>query len=152
MSALKDCSTVRCMKSLIEKRFSQRVIELLNATFPRAGYIAGDVGCWERVDTEGHMRAYFFHTVGKLDWPFSLGVRMRFLSCWLANRSHHLPSTRVCGRTNTTGTRPDTRISNANHLHLNVCEVEFRRLWRGCWAGCQVVLHSHVWMVGNSFY
>lgn len=47
MSALKDCSTVTSMKSLIGKWFSYHVIELLNSMFPRAGYIAKDVGWGE---------------------------------------------------------------------------------------------------------
>lgn len=44
MSALKDCSSVTGMKSLIEKWFSQHVIELLKSMFPHADYIAENMG------------------------------------------------------------------------------------------------------------
>lgn len=67
MSASKDCSTVTGSKSLIGKRFSHHVIELLNSTFPHADYIAEDVGRGERVAAESHMGVHYFHTVSKLD-------------------------------------------------------------------------------------
>lgn len=110
MSAWEYRSTVTGMKSVIGKACNWALKCYLSTCWL---YCRGR-GMPGEGDTEGHMRAYFFHTVGKLDWPFSLGVRMRILSCWLANRSHHLPSTRVCGRTNTTATWTGTCICKSS--------------------------------------
>lgn len=92
------------------------------------------MGWGERVAAKSHMGVHYFHTVSKLDWPFSLCVKMRILSCWFSNRSLHLPNTWVSGRTNMIDNIVRTRLSDANHLALNICEliklIEFRGMWR----------------------
>ncbi len=77
---------------------------------------------------------------------------MRILSRWFANRSLHLPNTWVSGRTNMIGNRARSRLSDANHLALNICElvksIEFRGMWREVvtWGHFNVVLQLNCFL------